>query len=701
MENKIYDVLVNFDGAGSISSDPIVMVKGDYNSVTLKFQMSKKDYLLAMFYLIKPNGLYYANIIENDEITFDDINTFSIEGYYHYGIALYDADSKLTNSAKGIIKVVDNETQTISEGASEDNQYPILDALINRVLEMKLAVDQTVSDIETYNKNANEKLKAFNQNYDAKINNVNANILQIQENSEGTTGITFSEWGDSKRIEEHLKNHFAITSDYNVYTVRFPLFDTSHTCTGEKLDDNADKYCNPATDTVKEDSNYSEAWKSYDVNAVVDENGVRHIIAIKGMPNYKDKGKVDVFCLFRTYWQKIWIENGYIYISRCFFPKEGYIVVSQAINKDGSINPWFLIGKYAVGTIDGILYSSKGLAPAHYVGNNSPYSNNISYNDCVNKMHKKGKYYSAGLMSDYMHILTTFYLKFATKNTQSILAGNTFNSFQYKVATAETNVTRVILTTEQASHFDKNVYVSVGDPTTNSNKDRNFGYMHNIAYNVKVIDIETIDSSKKALILDCEPFDTTSTTFVSTMHEVSGYSDYIQGRTGSIGSNTNGKHGMVLDGIEIAVGGYEVAGNAFMDIIDATGKRDIYITNNASLLTTNVATAKSTYKKIESNLASTAGSWKYITDMMFDMKNGIYYPNSYGESGSGTSTGYADGYIADNGTSGQREYLLLGALYSNGLAGLSCAYGTAALHGGSWNVLARLSINGVGGELTE
>ena len=696
MENKIYDVLVNFDGAGSISSDPIVMVKGDYNSVTLKFQMGKKDYLLAMFYLIKPNGLYYANIIENDEITFDDINTFSIEGYYHYGIALYDADSKLTNSAKGIIKVVDNETQTISEEVSEENQYPILDALINKVLEMKLAVDQTVSDIEAYNTNATEKLNSFNSNYQKKLDNINANILTYEENQ------NYDQYAESKRIEDIIKTYYAMTPDDRTYTVKFPLFETSHSSSGEKLDDNIDKYVHIATDTVREESNYPSSWDTFDCNAVVDENGVRHITALKGMPNFKDTGKVDVFVLYRTFYLKTWVEGGYIYFSKRYVPTEGYTVVSQAINKDGSINPWFIIGKYAVGTIDGVLYSSKGLIPAHYIGNSSPYSNNINYNDCVNKMHKKGKYYSAGLMADYMVILINFYLKFATRNTQSIMAGNTFNSYQYQVSATEINVNRVILTTAQANNFDLNTYVSIGDPTTNSNKDRNFGYMHNIAYNVKIIGKEVIDSSKTALILDCEPFDTTATTFVSTMHEVSGYSDYIQGRTGSIGSNTNGKHGFVFEGIELAVGGYEVAGNAFMDIIDATGKREVYITNDASILTTNVATAKSTYKKSNMTIQpKNKNAWNYITEYGFDMNLGLAVPTKSGETGSGSSTGYADGFYNGGDASEQREFLLLGALTSNGNAGLSCANGDYALHYGYWHFLARLSINGVGGELTE
>ena len=699
MENKVYDVLVNFDGACSISSDPMVIAKGDYNSITLNFNMNITNYLLAMFYMVKPDGTYYAGLIENSAITFDDPEIFNQAGYYHYGVALYDSNSRLTNASKGIINVVDNDIDAVSSGAENENQYPILDSLINRVLQLQSAVEETVSDIETYNANATAKMNEFNSNYTTKINNINANILEIEEDAEETTGITFNEWGDSKRVEQCVKNFFALTPDDGIYTVRFPLWATSNTCAGEKLDDNIGKYVNLATDTIREDTNYSPAWQSIDCNAVVDSNGVRHLTALKGDPNFQDTGKVDVFCLFRTYWQKIWVESGYLYISRSFKPREGYTINPLAINKDGTYNAWFVVPKYVAGDIDGKLYGSKGLIPAHYLNMGSSYnpsaeefSDDVSYSGMVTKGHARGTYYSAGLMSEYMHILTTFYLKFATKNTQSVMKGNTDNNDQYVVSTAEVNVNRVILTTTQANNIDLNTYVSVGDRGSNTNNDRSYAYMHNIAYDVKVIGKEVVDESHTALILDHPNFNTTSTTYVSTMHERSGFSDYILGRNGSIGSNTNGKHGFVLDGIELNVGGYEVAGNAFMDIVNATGKREVYYTNDASILTTNVTTAKANYKK--SDLAiqpTTLNAWNYITEYGFDVEDGIAVPTQAGQSGAGSAVGYADGLYVDSATSGQKEFLWLGNLNNGTNAGLSCLNANNGITNGNWNILARNS----------
>ena len=429
------------------------------------------------------------------------------------------------------------------------------------------------------------------------------------------------------------------------------------------------------------------------------------------MNSFRDTGRVDVFCLFRTYYQKIWEQDGYLYISRSFVPREGYDIVPQAINKDGTINQWFVIGKYAVGDIfdeDGKthhLYSSKGLIPTHSfwsLSGDEEISDNISHSGCITLMHKKGDYYSAGTMADYMHILTTFYLKFATKNTQSIMYGHANNNYQYKVAKAESNVNRVVITTAQANNIDLHTFVSVGDVGSNTNLDRNNGYIHNIAYDVEVIGKEVVDSSNTALILDHAKFNTTTTTYVTTMHERSGYSDKILGRTGSVGSNTNGKHGMVLDGIELMVGGYEVTGNAFLNIVDATGKREIYYTNDSKKLTTNITNAMSIYKKSNLTIQPTKlNSDNYITEMKFDTKNGLAVQTQSGATGSGSTVGYADSIYVDNASSGQRELLWLGFLSITTNAGLSRASMLIAVTNSSWNILARLSINGVGGELAE
>ena len=682
------------------SSLPVKIASGNYKSVILNFDFKTNTWnetTLAKYATFNIDGQ------EKIQVGLEKIGDYEYACYLPYAVAKQNCKANIGVYGASIIN---GEVKKIV--SSENLYFLIVDGSFSVFLsdetppKIETIEEKIKTNIDNYTK---QKTDDFNLNYQTKLNNINSNILNYEENEK------YDKYANSKRLEQNISSYFAMTPDNKIYTVRFPLWETSNTCIGEKLDDNAGLVCTPATDTVKEVSDYGEAWQSIDCNAEVDSNGVRHITALKGMNEFSDTGRVDVFCLFRTYYQKIWEQDGYLYISRSFVPREGYDIVPQAINKDGTINQWFVIGKYVVGDIldtDGKthhLYSSKGLIPAHAIGNpqgNEEISDLISYAGCVNLMHNKGVYYSAGIMADYMHILTTFYLKFATKNTQSIMYGLANNNFQYKIAKAENNVNRVIITKAQANNVDLHTFVSVGEVGSNTNLDRWNGYIHNIAHDVEVIGKEEIDSSYTALILDHAKFNTTTTMYVTSMHERSGYSDKILGRTGSIGSNTNGRHGMVLDGIELMVGGYEVAGNAILNIADATGKREIYYTNDSKKLTTNITNAMNTYSKSDLFIQPTKlNADNYITEMKFDTKNGLAVQTKCGETGSGATVGYADSIYFDNASSGQRELLLLGHLGSTMRAGLSRANMDNTVAHSRWVVLARLSINGVGGELAE
>lgn len=527
---------------------------------------------------------------------------------------------------------------------------------------------------------------------------------------------------DIRETESWLKGWFAITTNNDHHGCEWYPFSTSNTTSVEKLYDSVGLSITPATNIIKQVDNLKEQFKSFSCNYFIDNEGVKHITAIKGMSNnYGEteatikevvyKGityKQDLGRVRRTRFMNFGFKSNLKFEYDFYWlPKEGYIPTPMAVNKDGSISPFYVIASCVAGLdSDGQLRSLKGLRPAHYLSGTTTgtedISTNICYSGCISLFHQRGQYYSAGLMCEYMDILLDFYLKFGTRDTQSIMKGNTSNNYQYVVSYAESNVNRVVLTTSQANNIDLLSCVSVGDRGTSTSTDRNLKLLHNIVNDVRVIAKEIVDDSHTALILDHAPFTTTETTFVSTMHEVSGFSDYVLGDYGSPVSNTNGKHGMVFDGIEIAVGGYEVAGNAIMNIADSTGKREIYVTNDVSKLSATYSTIQSTYNK--SNLAiqpTTLNGWNYITQMEADLTNGIFVPTECGQSGSGSSVGFADGCYIDSGTSGQREFLWLGNLDNAAAAGLSCVRASSGIALANWVILARLSINGVGGELTD
>ena len=135
-----------------------------------------------------------------------------------------------------------------------------------------------------------------------------------------------------------------------------------------------------------------------------------------------------------------------------------------------------------------------------------------------------------------------------------------------------------------------------------------------------------------------------------------------------------------------------MAGNAILDIIDNTGKREVYVTNNATKLSGTIATIKDTYTKSSLSIQpTTLNAWNYITRYDYDLTNGLMVPTESGQTGAGTSTGFADGLNVDSGTSGQRECLWLGNLINTGSAGLSCLSTYRGISYGNWLILARTS----------
>lgn len=497
--------------------------------------------------------------------------------------------------------------------------------------------------------------------------------------------------------DSYIEKWFNLMRTGRVYTVKFPLWETSQSPIGEKLDANRGLICEPSTPVYAGQNDYDEipVFKTFDVNAYVDNDGEVHLTAFKGDENFQDTGKVDVFVLTMSYYEKTWTEDGYWYYSISDSPKPGYTIAKECLKKDGSIRPYALYAKYVAGAIDGQPYSSKGLIPCYY-----PFETISAYH-MVSYCKQRGKYYTGGLMWDYKYIWTRFMLKFANTNSQAVLGGVFDYSMQYPITVAEENVKRVIISKSNATRYVVGSCVSIGDWDDATSMDRSNKKCHNIARNVKILTIENIDDSNSALNLDlAEPITTTTTCRVTTMHYLSGYSDEILGRDGSLGADPKStKHPIVISGIECAVGGYEIPCNAMMNILNASGDREVYITHDATKLSTNTQTIMNTWKK--SGMAiktSKVNNWQYITKMGIDTELGCVLPLAAGESGSGSSTGFGDGLYCDNAATGQREFLLFGNLGNGSVGGLSYLLANYGFSYAGWLCLARISIMAVRGE---
>lgn len=500
-------------------------------------------------------------------------------------------------------------------------------------------------------------------------------------------------------IENALSNFFALRRTGKVYTTRIYKYDTSTSPTGVKLNDNEGLVRKPSTNTAIGQDDYREigVFMHFPCNFTVDNKGFNHVTALQGQPDFKKTGKVDVGEVTMSAWVGITDNPEYVDYHYSDSPNEalGLRPMGESINPDGTISPFMIHGKYGAGDIDGVPYSSAGLILAN---GSQKGGKPVSYTGLIAYMRKKGSMYVGTTNWDLFYKQLMMIILYATTNSRSVMAGCNSYSMQEMAAVAETGVTRVILPKAKANNYIVGSYVSVGDIGSNTNKDRYYAYMHNLAYDVKILKIEPVDDTNSAIYLDTEPFNTTLTTCISTMPWRTGSTDSVLGSDGSPFSNTDNKNPFKIQGIETGYGAYEVLSNVFMDIVtdeDGTPKRDVYICMDASLLTTDMNVAKTRYKKVAAQVTYTAASWKYISKCFVDPALGIMVPT---ETKAGSTTGFCNGLYTDSGTSGQREWLSLGALDYGTIYGLWILGAGSGVGGAVWFIVSGVSPNGTRGE---
>lgn len=500
-------------------------------------------------------------------------------------------------------------------------------------------------------------------------------------------------------IENALSNFFALRRTGKVYTTRIYKYDTSTSPTGVKLNDNEGLVRKPSTNTAIGQDDYREigVFMHFPCNFTVDNKGFNHVTALQGQPDFKKTGKVDVGEVTMSAWVGITDNPEYVDYHYSDSPNEalGLRPMGESINPDGTISPFMIHGKYGAGDIDGVPYSSAGLILAN---GSQKGGKPVSHTGLIAYMRKKGSMYVGTTNWDLFYKQLMMIILYATTNSRSVMAGCNSYSMQEMVAVAETGVTRVILPKAKANNYIVGSYVSVGDIGSNTNKDRYYAYMHNLAYDVKILKIEPVDDTNSAIYLNTEPFNTTLTTCISTMPWRTGSTDSVLGSDGSPFSNTDNKNPFKIQGIETGYGAYEVLGNVFMDIVtdeDGTPKRDVYICMDASLLTTDMNVAKTRYKKVAAQVTYTAASWKYISKCFVDPALGIMVPT---ETKAGSTTGFCNGLYTDSGTSGQREWLSLGSLYLGAVYGLWILDAHYGVGTAGWYIVSGVSPNGTRGE---
>ena len=551
--------------------------------------------------------------------------------------------------------------------------------------------DQIKTGLETDLNNAQQASKDLKQNTAAGVTKIETagqtQIDLIKQNGGG--------------VENALSNYFALRRNGKVFTTKIYKWETSTSPVGVKMNANENMVAEPSVGRTEGRDDYAQygLFHHFTCNFSVDENGFNHVDALEGQIGFTKYGKVQVGEVTMSAW--FGIEDTTEAVLYHYSDSQTELTpypMKESINPDGTISPFMIHAKYAAGDIDGVPYSSKGLAPAN--GCQATQARNpVSYTGMITYMHKLGGHYCGTTSWDLFYRQLMMIIKYATTHSQSIMAGCTSYSNQNQNLVEETGVMRVVLTKAQAAGYVIGSYVSIGDVGSNTNKDRYFSYIHNKAYSVKVTKIEDVDDSNAAVYVDApEAFDTTLTTWITTMPWHSGATDEVAGSDGSPNSNTNGKDPYKIQGIETCIGAYEVLGNVVMDIVtgaDGNPARDVYVCEDASTLSSNIATVRANYKKAISQVAYTAANWKYITEETTAPNLGIMIPTKVG---GGSTTGFADGLYTDTGASGQREWLALGGLYRGALAGLWFLYAYVGWSGTNWTIVSGVSPNGTRGE---
>ena len=551
--------------------------------------------------------------------------------------------------------------------------------------------DQIKTGLETDLNNAQQASKDLKQNTAASVTKIETagqtQIDLIKQNGGG--------------VENALSNYFALRRNGKVFTTKIYKWETSTSPVGVKMNANENMVAEPSVGRTEGRDDYAQygLFHHFTCNFSVDENGFNHVDALEGQIGFTKYGKVQVGEVTMSAW--FGIEDTTEAVIYHYSDSQTELTpypMKESINPDGTISPFMIHAKYAAGDIDGVPYSSKGLAPAN--GCQATQARNpVSYTGMITYMHKLGGHYCGTTSWDLFYRQLMMIIKYATTHSQSIMAGCTSYSNQNQNLVEETGVMRVVLTKAQAAGYVIGSYVSIGDVGSNTNRDRYFSYIHNKAYSVKVTKIEDVDDSNAAVYVDApEAFDTTLTTWITTMPWHSGATDEVAGSDGSPNSNTNGKDPYKIQGIETCIGAYEVLGNVVMDIItgaDGNPARDVYVCEDASTLSSNIATVRANYKKAIAQVAYTAASWKYITEETTDPNLGIMIPTKVG---GGSTTGFADGLYTDTGTSGQREWLALGNLGRGAHAGLWLLNASTGWSLTYWYIVSGVSPNGTRGE---
>lgn len=488
--------------------------------------------------------------------------------------------------------------------------------------------------------------------------------------------------------------------DGKKYGVHFDNYDVTPSSNGTRLFDAVGMTAAPSTNTARavNDFDGKGCFAYLEVNGSVDENGDFQVQYIKDIDNEFSRTKYDTWCLYLTqYVYRKFDANGEDTAISDTRHSAEWLPEGGAIRPDGTIRPFVAIAKYMSGdNADGVASSISGVSPKNY-----------SFQSSLTKFRAKGTQYCAETSQDSERMTRLMEIAFATRNSQSVMAGCNWWWTQTPATVQENDVERIIISKSAAKELVVGGTVSIGNASSlksdsTPETDRGNTGLNAKANRVRITKIEDYDDNNSAVYVDNggQKFSTASTTvsgvtcptMLSTMPWNTGGCDDVLGSCGSPTSNTIGKEPYILFGVEMSSGFWEPKGNTVMKIENHVMRP--YICYDCTKMTTAGATTED-WVALGYVIPDNKGNWKYISKLGYSADDPeVRYPVEVNAS---SSTGYADGlYIEDleKAGDGQREVLGSGALNHGTLAGRRSAYLSGGLGADWWGYAARLSACG-------
>lgn len=503
-------------------------------------------------------------------------------------------------------------------------------------------------------------------------------IAKVHANA--AKGVRF-EYDGTKGEYGNIAAYFAAHKDGKVYGVRFPKYTYSNTPTGVKTRDNANLTIEISTNDKAGRDDYAAlpAFRVWDVNATIGDDGVPHVTAIDGIDTRfrRDGSNGDVYVMTCPGYYKLEstsTHNEFLYSDTQY---DGYAPLPGVLLPDGSKRPCLLFAKYAA-SLDSQQrpLSVSGKEIDREFG---------SQNRAIDYALKKGKGYAGRCAGDTFYVQLMLMLKYATKNSD-VLGGCWQYTPQTAVTKAETGVKRVIIATSYANNFDVGSTVNVG-----TDKERNNTGNYSAARARIILSKTAIDASNTALNLDGDAITTTTACFVSSMPWKTGATDKLLGTDGRPSTASAANHQPIrLQGIELFNGIYEsdadLIANAVKDN-DNLGRIELYRVFD---ITKASKTSTANYTKIGEFTArdkTTNDSWRYAED--FTLSNGVIIPTGLNAT---STTGMCDAIGANPLTSqGLRQVLRFGNLWDGAACGAFAANLRNDLANRRWNIGGRIS----------